>query len=169
ERRARRRLHLQPRGKTHRPDRSSRTLRQSLLRRTPAQSALHVRQHVGLFALREHAGRLRRLVPNSISSFRGISMLITSLVRFGYFCRLLSLVLLGMTVRESLADDKDSAKPNTEGNGDFVIGPDYKMDPDLTDKGNPKGKSFEFSMKLAESKIFPGDDKTLDLKKQVRK
>jgi enterochelin esterase-like enzyme len=43
------------------------------------------------------------------------------------------------------------------------------MDPDLTDKGNPKGKSFEFSMKLADSKIFPGDDKTLDLKKPVRK
>src|SRR5262245_20080159 len=55
-----------------------------------------------------------------------------------------------------------------EGNGNFVIGPDYKIDPDLTDKGNPKGKSFEFSMKLADSKLFPGKDTTLDPRKQVR-
>ena len=54
------------------------------------------------------------------------------------------------------------------GNGDVVIGPDYEVQPDLKDKGNPKGQSFEFSMKLADSKIFRGDDKTLDPKKQVR-
>ncbi len=60
-------------------------------------------------------------------------------------------------------------KPATAGNGNFTIGPDYKIDPDLTDKGNPKGKSFEFSMKLADSKIFRGDDSTLDPKKPVRK
>lgn len=58
--------------------------------------------------------------------------------------------------------------PGTEKNGNFIIGPEYKIDPDLTDKGNPKGKSFEFTMKLADSKIFRGDDKTLDSKKQVR-
>ena len=62
-----------------------------------------------------------------------------------------------------------SETPGTEGNGDFIIGPDYKIDPDLTDRGNPKGKLFEFSMPLAESKIFRGDDKTLDPKKPVRK
>ena len=50
----------------------------------------------------------------------------------------------------------------------MVIGPEYKLDPDLTDKGNPKGKSFEFSLRLADSKIFPGTDTTLDPKKQVR-
>jgi enterochelin esterase-like enzyme len=60
-------------------------------------------------------------------------------------------------------------KAGTEGNGDFVIGPDYQTDPDLTDKGNPKGKAFEFSMPLADSKIFPGNDTTLDPKKEVRK
>ena len=54
------------------------------------------------------------------------------------------------------------------GNGDFVIGPDYQIDPDLTDQGNPKGKLFEFSMPLAESKIFDGKDTTLDPKKDVR-
>jgi enterochelin esterase-like enzyme len=74
----------------------------------------------------------------------------------------------------SAADaDKDGKsakdeKPDAKGNGEFVVGPDYKTDPDLTDKGNPKGKSFTFTMKLADSKVFPGDDKTLDPKKPVR-
>jgi len=57
---------------------------------------------------------------------------------------------------------------NPISNGNVEIGPDYKTDPDLTDKGNPKGKSFEFSMRLADSKIFRGDDPTLDKKKEVR-
>jgi enterochelin esterase family protein len=58
----------------------------------------------------------------------------------------------------------------TSGDGDYQIGPDYKLDPDLADKGNPKGKSFEFSMSLADSKIFKGDDSTLQPeKKPVRK
>ena len=56
-----------------------------------------------------------------------------------------------------------------KGNGNFKIGPNYKLDPDLKDQGNPKGKNFQFSMLLKESKIFSGDDKTLDLKnKKVR-
>jgi enterochelin esterase-like enzyme len=63
-----------------------------------------------------------------------------------------------------------AAEPaSPDGNGNHVVGPEYKIDPDLTDKGNPKGKSFEFTMKLAESKIFPGTDATLDPKKMVRK
>src|SRR5687767_15902889 len=62
------------------------------------------------------------------------------------------------------------AADNAEGNGSFTIGPDYRIDPDLTDRGNPKGKSFEFSMPLAKSKIFRGDDSTLEPgKKPVRK
>ena len=28
------------------------------------------------------------------------------------------------------------------GNGDIVIGPDYQVDPDLKDSGNPKGQSL---------------------------
>ena len=60
--------------------------------------------------------------------------------------------------------------PGTEGDGNFTIGPEYKIDPDLTDRGNPKGKSFEFTMLLADSKIFRGDDTTLEpTKKAVRK
>ena len=53
--------------------------------------------------------------------------------------------------------------PGTEGNGDYTIGPPYKIDPDLTDRGNPNGKQFEFTMRLADSKIFRGDDPTLQL------
>lgn len=60
--------------------------------------------------------------------------------------------------------------PGKQGNGEFTIGPEYTLDPDLTDKGNPKGKQFEFSLALAESRIFKGDDKTLEPdKKPVRK
>ena len=51
----------------------------------------------------------------------------------------------------------------------IVVGPDYKTDPLLTDLGNPGGKQFEFSMPLAESKIFRGDDTTLNPQKPVRK
>ena len=52
--------------------------------------------------------------------------------------------------------------PGSEGDGNFIVGPEYKIDRDLTDLGNPKGKYFEFNMKLADSKIFRGDDKTLE-------
>jgi iron(III)-enterobactin esterase len=51
--------------------------------------------------------------------------------------------------------------PGPEGNGDFEIGPNYTRDPDLTDQGKPKGKSFSFTMPLAESKIFDGTDESL--------
>jgi hypothetical protein len=63
-----------------------------------------------------------------------------------------------------------SEKPGTAGDGSFTIGPEYTVDPDLTDKGNPKGKNFEFTMRLADSRIFKGDDTTLEpAKKPVRK
>ncbi|MCA9237674.1 MAG: enterobactin esterase [Planctomycetales bacterium] len=58
--------------------------------------------------------------------------------------------------------------PGPQGNGDVVIGPDYNIDPDLTDRGNPKGRLFEFSMRLEDSEIFRGDDSTLDATKPVR-
>ena len=50
----------------------------------------------------------------------------------------------------------------------IIVGPEYQIDPELTDKGNPKGNYFEFTMPLADSKIFRGDDSTLDPKKPVR-
>lgn len=52
--------------------------------------------------------------------------------------------------------------------GNVQIGPDYAIDPDLTDQGNPQGQSFKFYLALADSKFFRGDDKTLDPAKPVR-
>jgi enterochelin esterase-like enzyme len=64
----------------------------------------------------------------------------------------------------------DREDPGKAEDSDYQIGPDYTIDPDLKDRGNPKGKSFEFSMALADSKIFRGDDSTLQPeKKPVRK
>jgi iron(III)-enterobactin esterase len=68
----------------------------------------------------------------------------------------------------SNAADSYREAPGNEGNGNHVIGPEYQIDPALTDLGNPKGKSFEFSMSLAESKIFRGDDATLSQDKKIR-
>ena len=85
-------------------------------------------------------------------------------------CFALTLGPAGPAAHEGHAAGAYTENPGTEGDGDFTIGPDYKIDPDLTDKGNPKGKSFEFTMALADSKIFRGDDKTLEPdKKAVRK
>ena len=78
------------------------------------------------------------------------------------------IALFGLAPQQASSADAYSEKPGTEGNGNYTIGPDYKVDPDLTDLGNPKGKYFEFSMRLADSKFFRGDDSTLDSKKMVR-
>ena len=79
---------------------------------------------------------------------------------------ILSVGLIGLAAAESHAAGAYTENPGVEGDGDFTIGPDYKVDPDLTDKGNPRGKSFEFPMSLADSKIFRGDDTTLDTEKK---
>src|SRR5271169_2351797 len=77
--------------------------------------------------------------------------------------------LIGLTTYSAWAVDTFTENPGSEGDGEFTVGPDYTIDKDLTDLGNPKGKSFEFTMKLADSKIFRGDDKTLTPdKKPVR-
>ena len=66
-------------------------------------------------------------------------------------------------------EGKYKETPGVEGDGDYTIGPDFKIDPDLTDRGHPKGRNFVFKMPLKDSRIFRGDDKTLDKKKPVRK
>jgi iron(III)-enterobactin esterase len=86
---------------------------------------------------------------------------------FGH-CDLFSVALIGLLSVFSATAQEKPENPGTEGNGDVVIGPEYKTDIDLTDRANPKGKQFEFSMKLADSKIFKGDDSTLEPKKKVR-
>lgn len=52
--------------------------------------------------------------------------------------------------------------PGIDGNGDHTVGPNYAIDPDLTDRGNPKGRDFQFTMSFADSKIYKGDDPTLE-------
>lgn len=80
---------------------------------------------------------------------------------------LLSLIALAsFTTR---AAETYTENPGVQGDGESTIGPDYTVDKDLTDLGNPKGREFQFTMKLADSKIFRGDDKTLTPdKKPVR-
>jgi enterochelin esterase-like enzyme len=95
-------------------------------------------------------------------------MLKTPISRAGSL-RFAILGLVTLFTHAALAADSYTENPGTEGDGKFTVGPDYKIDPDLTDRGNPKGRSFEFTMLLADSKIFRGDDSTLDpQKKPVR-
>ena len=75
----------------------------------------------------------------------------------------LSLITLaGLLAHSASAVETYTEIPGSEGDGTITIGPEYTTDKDLTDLGNPKGKSFEFKMALADSKIFRGDDKTLE-------
>src|SRR5213593_214965 len=74
--------------------------------------------------------------------------------------------LIGLLAHAPEAAESYTENPGTEGDGKYTIGPDYKIDPDLTDRGNPKGKPFEFTMLLADSKIFRGDDSTLEPEKK---
>ena len=82
----------------------------------------------------------------------------------------LSLVtLIGLTACAAKGLDAYTEINSSDGDGEFTAGPDYTTDKDLTELGNPKGKYFEFTMKLADSKIFRGDDQTLEPdKKAVR-
>lgn len=95
-----------------------------------------------------------------------MSPIIKSLSVLTYATTLIA--LMGFLCSSALADPPYSETPGTMGNGNHAVGPNYKIDPDLTNLGNPKGKSFEFSMRLSDSKIFPGDDTTLDPSKEVR-
>ena len=82
----------------------------------------------------------------------------------------LALGLTSLFAYSGKGADLDRADPGKADDGDYQVGPEYTIDPDLQDRGNPKGKSFEFSMALADSKIFRGDDSTLQPeKKPVRR
>jgi enterochelin esterase-like enzyme len=50
--------------------------------------------------------------------------------------------------------------PGPEGDGDFMVN-NFTIQPDLTDRGAPKGKTFQLTLPLANSKIFNGKDATL--------
>jgi enterochelin esterase family protein len=92
----------------------------------------------------------------------------THRIRLGIsFCLLALLVITGCSTTSPRAYIEN---PGTEGDGHLVVGPEYKTADALTDLGNAKGKYFEFTMKLADSKIFRGDDTTLEpARKAVRK
>lgn len=79
----------------------------------------------------------------------------------------MALVVLASGGRASGQADDARAIQSLQ-NGDFVVGPEYGLDADLQDQGNPSGQQFEFSLRLADSQIFRGDDATLDPRKAVR-
>ncbi len=86
---------------------------------------------------------------------------------FGVFVALVTFT--GFAAPALRAADTFTEMPGSDGDGSFTVGPEYSTQKDLTDLGNPKGKSFEFKMKLADSKLFRGDDPTLEPdKKEVR-
>jgi enterochelin esterase-like enzyme len=58
-------------------------------------------------------------------------------------------------------DAGSGADPGTAGDGDYMVGPTYTTSPDLTSKGLPVGKTFNFTMNSTSSKIFMGTDTTL--------
>ena len=52
-----------------------------------------------------------------------------------FFVRVASCLMVAALVALPVLGEENPGKP---GNGNVTIGPDYKIDPDLTDKGNPK-------------------------------
>ena len=59
------------------------------------------------------------------------------------FCS--GLIGLMLLIQLAPAAEPYTENPGVEGDGNHVVGPEYKIDPDLTDRGNPKGKYFEFT------------------------
>lgn len=76
--------------------------------------------------------------------------------------RVVPILLLSLATGVGCFHGHHSENPSSKGDGHHVVGPSYPIDPDLTDRGNPKGRQFEFKMRLADSKLFRGDDATLE-------
>lgn len=57
--------------------------------------------------------------------------------------------------------------PGPEGDGAVEVGPNYPNGPvaDLTDRGNPRGRTYQFQMSSQDSKFYKGDDSTLNTKR----
>src|SRR5882724_296612 len=56
--------------------------------------------------------------------------------------RLLAMITLIVLLEGSAgAADAYEENPGVEGDGKVTIGPDYQIDPDLKERGNPSGKS----------------------------
>jgi enterochelin esterase-like enzyme len=102
------------------------------------------------------------LCPECVKNYPMNSTMLSSALRYAF-----SLILLVLLARHANAAQPSSENPGDDGDGLYTIGPDYRLDPDLSDRGNPKGKSFEFAMRLVDSKIFRGDDSTLEPQKKA--
>lgn len=86
------------------------------------------------------------------------------------FTVLAALLLVGLFRPIPCPAAEAAVTPLPLADGEFTVGPEYSVDPDLTDRGQPKGRAFEFVMRLADSKIFPGTDRTLEPQRRpVRK
>jgi iron(III)-enterobactin esterase len=57
--------------------------------------------------------------------------------------------------------------PGPEGDGDFEVGPNPAPQAEVGNQGAPRGETFRFTMPLAESELFNGQDPTLDPSKPV--
>jgi len=61
-----------------------------------------------------------------------------------------------------VGSDRGPTDPGTEGDGDFIVGPNYPPHPDVLVKSSvPHGKIFMFTMDSHNSAIFPGTAATL--------
>jgi enterochelin esterase family protein len=96
-------------------------------------------------------------------------MSLTSRLQLWSPSRVMPVLILSLLTGAGCLLGTRSENPSSKGDGHHVVGPSYPIDPDLTDRGNPKGRQFEFKMRLADSKVFRGDDTTLEpAKKAVR-
>lgn len=96
-------------------------------------------------------------------------MSLTRRLQFWHPSRAIPVLILSLLTGAGCLLGTRSENPGSKGDGHYVVGPSYSIDPDLTDRGNPKGRQFEFKMRLADSKLFRGDDTTLEpTKKAVR-
>lgn len=96
-------------------------------------------------------------------------MSLTSRLQLWSPSRVMPVLILSLLTGAGCLLGTRSENPSSKGDGHQVVGPSYPIDPDLTDRGNPKGRQFEFKMRLADSKLFRGDDTTLEpTKKAVR-
>src|ERR1043166_5108061 len=136
-------------------------VRSSYHRRQRAQKDRYPIGHACGAAAEDFAPTLRAFplvapLPGCFNSLMLNNLLLTCVRCLG------TAALIGLLADTARTAESYTENPGAEGNGKFTVGPEYKIDPDLTDRGNPKGKAFEFTMRLADSKIFRGDDSTLE-------
>src|SRR4051794_13531920 len=123
------------------------------------------RGEVAISPFRRWILRLCGFAANGLTTCMSATPMLSSSARFFGM-----ISLIGLLATTAQAADAYTENPGADGDGKITVGPNYELAADLKDQGKPKGKSFEFTMRLADSKIFRGDDTTLEPeKKPVRK